>query len=582
MLARPPTSKWYNHLRIPAGPKTPMFEGRAPAARRAATRREGEFRLTQRSDRNTYLRGAFILAGAAMVSRLLGALYRMPLGRVMGDYAIGLYGAGYNFYNALWGISTVGINVAISKVMAERIARDDETGAYRVFRISFVLLAVAGGAAALVLALAARPLASGVARNPEAYYAIFALSPALLLVAIEGALRGYFQGYQQMTPSAISQIVEQFFRVGAIIGLAYLLLPRGPAITAGGAALGATAGAALGILYLLLPLSRSRREVRRRVAQASRPDAAAEAAGAIVRRVVALAVPISLAGVVIPIMGLIDLAVVPLRLQATGFSVTDSTRLFGQLTQFAMPLINLPAVITYGLQTSLVPAVSEAQSLGDAAGIRGKTSSAIRASLLIALPAFAGLWLLATPISSLLYASPESGIPLAALSGAVIFLMLQQTTSGVLQGLGRTAIPVRNLLVGAAVKFVLEWSLTGIPALNIQGAALSTVAGFMVASALNLHAVNRLIGLHVDWSASVLKPAMSATIMGLVLYFAYPPLAAAFGMNLAALLAVVIGGLVYGFALLALGGVRERDLAVMPVVGPKVARVLKGVGLVRE
>lgn len=536
--------------------------------------------MAKRKDRDSYLRGAFILAGAAMISRLLGALYRMPLGRVMGDYAIGLFGYGYSFYNALWGISTVGINVAISKVMAEKLARDDESGAYRVFRISFVLLALTGTAAALVLALTARPLAVGVAHNSDAYYAILALSPALLLVAIEGALRGYFQGYQEMTPSAVSQIVEQFFRVAAIIGLAYVLLPRGPAVTAGGAALGATVGAALGLIYLLLPLARSRAEAGRRAAARRQPPER-EPAGAIVRRVVALAIPISLAGVVIPIMGIIDTFLVPVRLLAVGFTSTDATRLFGQLTQFAMPLVNLPAVITYGLQTSLVPAISEAQSLGDAAGIRGKTSSALRASLVIALPAFVGLWLLAAPISGLLYNSPESGVPLAALSGAVLFLMVQQTTSGVLQGLGRTDVPVRNLVIGTVVKFALEWVLTGIAALNIRGAALSTVAGFLVASALNLYEVWRLAGIDIDWSSTLLKPAVSSAAMGILLYFVYPPLESALGMNWAALTGVLLGGAVYVLVLLALGGVTERDFAVIPVVGPRIARVLKGVGLVR-
>ncbi len=537
--------------------------------------------MNQRPDRNTYLRGAFILAGAAMVSRLLGALYRMPLGHVIGDYTMGLFAYGYSFYNALWGISTVGINVAISKVMAERIVHDDELGADRVFRISFVLLALAGLVAAVILALAAKPLAVGLALNPDAFYAIFALSPALALVAIEGALRGYFQGYQRMTPSAISQIVEQFFRVAAIIGLAYLLLSRGPAITAGGAALGASIGAAVGALYLIPSLARARRDALRRAGHQAR-QTADEPARAIVRRIVGLAIPISLAGVVIPIMGIIDTFLVPLRLLATGFTPVNATRLFGQLTQFAMPLINLPAVITYGLQTSLVPAVSEAQSLGDQAGIRGKTSSALRVSLLIAIPAFVGLWLLATPICSLLYGSPASGIPLAALSGAVIFLMLQQTTSGVLQGLGKTALPVRNLLIGTAVKFAVEWVLTGIPALNIRGAAYSSVAGFLVASLLNVWEVRRLVGVSIDWSASVLKPAAASALMGVGLFFGYPPLAAALGMNLAALVAVAIGGLIYGLTLLILGGVRERDFAIIPVFGPRVAQVLRGVGLVRE
>jgi len=536
----------------------------------------------ERAGRETYLQGAFILAGAAMISRILGAVYRIPLARFISDYGMGLYGAGYQIYQVLLGISTVGINVAISKVMAEKLARDDERGAFRVFGISFLLLAALGLGSALLLGFGAKPLADH--WNPDVFFAVVALAPAIFLVALEGSLRGYFQGYQRMTPPAVSQIVEQFFRVSAVLVLAYVLLPRGEAVAAGGAALGATAGAMLGAVYLLFPYVRSRGDVRRRLASQPAPPrrGPVEPAGDVVRRIVTLAVPISIAGVVIPLMGIADLLFVPDRLEAIGFSVVESTKLYGQLSQMAMVLINFPAVVTYGLQTSLVPAISEAQALGDTDGIVRKATSGIRATLLIALPAAVGLWVLASPICGLLYRHPEVGVPLAALSGAVIFLMIQQTTSGVLQGLGRTDLPVRNLIVGAVVKTALVWFLTGVPALNIRGAAYSTVAGFLVAAALNVISVSRLVGLKVDLVSSVLKPLVASAVMGGALYLAFPVLQPALGADVATLTAVGAGGLVYGLVLLLVGAVKERDLALLPGVGSRLARLLKGVGLVRD
>jgi len=535
-----------------------------------------------RGGRDTYLQGAFTLAAAAMFSRILGAVYRIPLGRVMGDYGMGLFGAGYTIYMPILGISTAGINVAISKVMAEKIARSDERGAYRAFRISLALLAVVGLVSAVVLGLGAHAIADRVMRNPDAYYAILALAPAIFLVAIEGSLRGYFQGYQRMTPPAISQVIEQFFRMASLLILAYALLPRGNAIAAGGAAFGATVGAVFGSLYLVIPYYLSRRDIAQRVAAAPPPAPDAESTRSIVRRIVLLAVPISIAAVVVPLFGVADLIVVPLRLQSIGFSVKDSTRLFGQLSQMAMVLINLPAVVTYGLQTSLVPAISEAQALGDRAGIRSKTSSGLRATFLIGLPAMVGLWLLATPICELLYRHGEAGVPLAALSGAVLFLMVQQTTSGVLQGLGRTDLPVRNLIIGALVKGVLAWVLTGIPELNIRGAAYSTTAGFLVASVLNLYEVHRHVGFKVDLPATVLKPLGASAAMGLVLFFGFPRLLLPLGNDVATLALVAGGGLVYAATLLLLGGIRERDFAFLPVIGARLARLFKDLGLVRE
>jgi stage V sporulation protein B len=537
-----------------------------------------------REPKVSFLHGAFILAGAAMISRVLGAVYRIPLTRLIGDYGIGLYGAGYNIYGALYAITTIGINVAISKLVAEKLARDDEAGAQRVFRISVVMMFLAGLVAALFLAVGARPVADLVMRNPEAFYAIIALSPAILLASLQGSLRGYFQGYQWMAGPAVSQIIEQLFRVGALLALAYFLLPRGPGIAAGGAALGAAVGAVAGLAYLLWIYARARRGMVARLgASSGRPEPAGpdERFGVVVRRIFGLAVPISIAGVVVPLMGLVDLLVVPLRLQSIGFSVVDSTRLFGWLSQMGMALLNLPTVVTLGLQTSLVPAVAEAAALEDRAGVRSRTSAALRATLLVALPATVGLWVLARPISGLLFNVPEAGVALSAMSSGVLFLMLQQTSSGVLQGVGRTDIPVRNLIIGAMVKTAFAWTLTAVPALNVRGAAYGTAVGFGLAALLNLVAVNRLVGLRLDLRGAVVKPAAAAGVMGLAAYGGYRVLVPVLGSDLSTLVAVAGGALIYGVVLLLVGAVRERDFALVPRIGPRLGALLKRAGLVR-
>lgn len=538
--------------------------------------------MTREPDpRAAYLQGALILAGAAMVSRLLGAVYRIPLGRLLGDYGMGLFGTGYSIYTVLLSVATIGINVAISKLMAEKLALGSERDAHRVFRISLFLLAGFGLIATVALAALAMPLALVTMRNPDAFYAVIALAPAIFLAALEGSFRGYFQGYQRMTHPAISQVIEQLFRVAALLALAYLLLPRGIAIAAGGAAFGATFGALMGLTYLLWAFGRTRRIDRARWVGRAADGRSPETARAVVSRIFALAIPISIAGVIIPVMSMVDLFVVPTRLIGLGYTVAASTALFGQLSQLAGALINLPAVVSYGIQSSLVPAISEAQALGDHGGMTTKASTGLRVTLLIGLPAAVGLWLLATPISTLLYNVPEAGVAVSALSFGALFLMLQQTSSGVLQGLGRTDIPVRNLIAGALVKTALAWVLTGIPALGIRGAAFSTVLGFALASTLNVMAVRRLAGLHLDLAMTVVKPLVAATAMGAVLRLGYGPMASAIGNNPATVALILAGGTVYGLALLLLGGVTERDFRFLPRFGPKLWQLLKRLRLAR-
>jgi len=290
-------------------------------------------------------------------------------------------------------------------------------------------------------------------------------------------------------------------------------------------------------------------------------------------------------------MQALDTVIVPSRLQAAGYGMNEATALFGQLTGMAAPLINLPTIFTYALATSLVPAISEALSLRDTASARLRTLTALRITYMITLPAAAGLFFLAEPISVMLYNNPHAAIPLAYMSWGLIFLCLQQTTSGVLQGLGRTSLPVRNLMFGAIVKVIISYILTGIPAIGIKGAAIGSVFGFYVASGLNFREVKKYLDMRISYRELLAKPVASVLAMIISVWLTFQFLTYLFSssalservvLTLKTLGSISIGAVVYLVVLLLLGAVGLSDLELLSMENSKAAVILRRVGLLRR
>ncbi|MEW6523964.1 MAG: polysaccharide biosynthesis protein [Bacillota bacterium] len=528
------------------------------------------------SRKQTFLGGAFVLALAGFFSKALGAVYRVPLYPLLGREGMGLFQMAYPAYGLVLVLSTTGINVAVSKVVAERVAAGDEPGAWRVFRLSLALLAGLGLVLSAALLIAAGPIATLVARDPRAYLSIAAVSPAIFFVSIMAAYRGLFQGLQQMTPTALSQVIEQLVRVGTMLSLAYLLRPRGVEFASAGATFGAVTGAVAGLLYMVFVYYRVRPRLRRLAGR----SASSEAASRVIGRIVRLAVPVSLASGVLGTMQFLDLALVPARLRVAGFVGDQVTALYGQMSGGALPLVNMPTVLTAALQTSLVPAISEALVGGSWTRVRDRAETAIRVTFLLMLPSVVGLYVLSQEIPSLLFRDPGIGVPLAAMSAGTLFLALQQTTSGVLQGMGEMSVPVRNLLLGAVAKGIVTYTLTAMPALGIQGAALGTVVGFLVAASLNLTVVTVRLGTVIRPVDMVVKPGLAALIMGIGVRAIYDRLFAGLGSGTVATLGAIGGGMViYGAVILLTGGIKGSDLDLIPVAGPALRRVMKKVGL---
>ncbi|MGI6703924.1 MAG: putative polysaccharide biosynthesis protein [Clostridia bacterium] len=530
--------------------------------------------------KHSLLKGTLILGIAGVIVKVIGAIYRIPLANIITSEGMGYYGSAYPIYGFLIAISTTGLPTAISKLVSEKTALGLPGEAHRVFRISFVTLFVVGLVSSTALFAGSKYLV-GLLQNPKAYYSMIAVAPALFFVPLMSAFRGYFQGLQNMAPTALSQVFEQLGRVAVGFALAIVLVPRGLEYAAAGASFGASSGAVAGLIAIYIIYIIYRKRMLPDIQEA--PANVREPVKSILYRLFAIAIPITLGTSVMPLMTLIDLSIVVRRLQFAGFSIDQSNSMYGQLSQMAATLINFPQVITVALAASLVPAISESVARRDSDGMRKKVVLGMKTGILVGLPASAGLFVLAKPIILMLYPrEPETWMVLQVLALGFVFLAVIQTATGILQGVGKPIIPVKNLLVGSVFKLATSYFLTGIAAINIKGAALGTVIGYLVASLLNYIAVKREIGMAIGFVDSIVKPVVATLVMAVSAVAVYRGMFGMTGSNtLATLAAVTAGAALYGAVLVLIGGITASELELIPG-GKRISAFLRKIGLFKK
>lgn len=529
--------------------------------------------------KKSFIRGAAILGAAGIVIKILGAFFRIPLSNLIGDTGMGYYQTAYPIYVLFLMISTAGIPIAISKMVSERIALGNYGQAHRVFKLSFMLLLVTGISSTLICVVFARPLVN-LLENPNAYYAMIAIAPALLFVPIQAAYRGYFQGMQDMKPTAISQVVEQAFRVILGLYLAYLFIKVGLDKAAAGAAFGATAGgiggaAAIGFIYFL---RRPKIKSRIRESQLENPGDVEENGKEVILKLLTIAVPITIGFATMPIMNAVDIAIVMRRLQETGWTYEQANSLYGQLAGFAAPLINFPQALTQAVSVSLIPAVVAAYSLKETPELHKNIKLGLRTSIIVGFPCAAGLIVLAKPIMMTLYPTrTDSAVSaagaLAILALGVIFLGAVQALAGILQGIEKQVVPVRNLFIGVLFKVVLAYVLSGIPAINVKGAAIGTDVAYMIAFILNLMAVKKYTGVKFDFVITYVKPMISTLVMAASSFLTYKLASLVFGNALSTLCAVIIAVITYVIMILVSGAISLEEMEKLPK-GKKIVKIM--------
>ncbi|MGE5454761.1 MAG: putative polysaccharide biosynthesis protein [Methylocystaceae bacterium] len=500
--------------------------------------------------KQSFIKGAAILAAAGALSKVLGALYRIPLARMIGGEGMGLYQMAYPIYTTILSLATAGVPVAISVLVARKEAQGYSGDSKRLMSLSLVLLGGVGLLLAIIVYLAAPWLATEVLHEPRAALAIAAIAPAIVFAALMAVLRGYFQGYQWMIPTAVSQVVEQVFRVILVLVLAFWLLPRGLAYAAAGATFGAVIGGVAGLSVLVGFYAWYQQHEKKNLTQYR---VSGQNSKALAAEMIKLAIPVSLGSVVVPLVQMLDAIIVPGRLAAIGFTTARATELYGQLSGMASVLINLPTIFTISIATSLVPAVSEAiASQGKGLAVE-RINNGLRLAAIIAWPSAIGLFVLAGPIMDLLFATPEAGLPLMPLAFSILVLAVFQVTSSSLQALGRPDLPLKHLLITGIVKVVCNYTLTGVPMLNIVGPAIGTVLAFSIGSAFNYYWLKRITGMKTEKMRQA-KIALAAIAMGVGVYYGFELLViSGLSSHLATLLAISAGAVVYGIMLFILG-----------------------------
>ena len=527
--------------------------------------------------KKSFFKGAVILGIAGIIVKVFGAFFRIPLANIIGDTGMGYYQTAYPVYVLLLTLSTAGIPTAIARLVSERTTEGNHKEAYRIFTVSFRLLLAMGIVTSLLLFLGAPYIVQYMKGEPEAIYSMRSIAPALLFVPIMAAFRGYFQGQQDMTPTASSQVIEQAFRVVFGLSMAVILLPAGLKFAAAGASAGAAAGGFFGLIGIFAIYMRRRSVIRENCRNS--PDGESEAAKSILWKIVVIAVPVTIGAAIMPIMTNIDLAIVVRRLVQSGYSSAEANSLYGQLSGFATPLINLPQVLTQAIAMSLVPAVASAFSAKDQEFLRYNTAFGIRTAMIIGMPCSVGLMVLSKPIMLLLYPAQQASAVNAAeslfiLAFGAIFLSLVQTLTGILQGVKRQLIPVINLAIGAGIKVIITYVLTGIPSVNVKGAATGTAAAYITAALLNYRAVRKYTGSRPNFSLTFGRPMLSAAIMGAIVWAIYSGLSLLTGNTVATMVSVFCGVVVYGFCILRFKGITPDEIKMLPK-GAKIVAMLR-------
>ncbi len=531
-----------------------------------------------------FLAGASIIAVSHIIVKIIGALFRIPLANLIGAEGMAIYQSAYSIYLVLFAISTAGLPVAISKMVSEcdALSRDDE--AFNIFSVSYRLLFVVGLVGTLILMAGAKPIAYAMGA-PDIYPALMALGPSLLFVSISSVYRGYFQGRQNMMPTAVSEVIEALFKLLVGLMFAYMLAFSGSAGSATGAILGVTTGALGSVIYLFFYYVKGKNKSILSKTAMSRTEK-----NKLIKTIIFIAVPVTLSSSVFTLTSSIDTFMVLKRLQTIGFSYEQAKIMFGYYSGYAITMFNLPASVIMGISISIVPSISAAMAVNKIKEASESIASSVRITWQIAFPAGLGMAVLSGPILRLLYPTADfivpktpAGIPevsgiislltsggdatrlLTMLGLAISLVCITMLTNAILQSLGKVWIPVMNMMIGGIVKIAVNYILVGIPYINIMGAPISTTLCYTVITILNLIAISKLATPPYGVMSTIVKPLISGLALMGAAVFTYKFIFGVTASNtLATGLSIGVAAAVYFVLMLLIKGFRKEDIYLLP------------------
>ncbi|WP_141504173.1 stage V sporulation protein B [Paenibacillus luteus] len=513
--------------------------------------------------KQTFIKGAMILLAAGIINRLLGFVPRIALPRIIGAEGVGIYQLSYPFLTVMLTIITGGIPLAVAKWIAEADSEGDSARVKYIFRTAMGLVAVLGVLMTAVMLLGAKWITSHILPDARVYQTFLVMTPMLMIIGISSVYRGYFQGKQNMIPTAVSQIVETVLRIIASLSFAYLFLPYGLEWAAAGAMLGAVVGEIGGFAVLIWKYYRDK--YLNKKDSSITPDQDSSKNFPVLRKLLTLSIPVTGSRMIGSFSYLLESILTARSLAAAGIATGIATAQYGALQGMIVPLLLLPTALTYSLAVSLVPSLSEAAARGDHSLIHKRLHQSMRLALVSGAPFVVVMSLFAEPICRLLYAHAEIAPMLQLIAPVGIFIYLQAPLQAALQALNKPGTALINTLIGAIVKLFLIVKLASDPDFGIYGALIAINVNIVLVTVLHGISVLRFIGFHMKF-ADFIKVGTAMVIMGAAAQFTMNqnPLPAEW-INL--IVASAASTLVYLMLMVVMKIIDRHDLERIPLFG---------------
>lgn len=542
-----------------------------------------------KSMKQTYMHGAAILTVGVVIMKILGFIYKIPLGNILGDEGYSMFTSAYNIYYVFFTLATAGLPVALSRLVAEADANGRARQEEKTFRVALMTFFVIGTVFALILWCFPNWLADNYLENPDAAPSIRAMAPSILLVCLVSAYRGYCQGNGNMLPTTVDEVLEVLFKVisGLILASVITNMGLGKPAASAGAIFGVSIGSVVSLLYMVVYKRRNYDALAasytggRAYNDIPEDDNDVDSALTIVRRILTIGIPIAFGACIMALLNSVDSKLCMNRLQsAAGFSYYEAKVLYGVYGK-AMTLFNLPAAFITPLTISIVPAISGAYARGRRAEAMKTAEDSMRIAAAVALPMGVGLAVMSEPIMNLLYPNSNAAGPglLSIMGIASFFVCLVLMENAILQASGKEKLTMLTLISGGVIKIIVNWFLVAQRGINIYGAPIGTLVSYFVMAVMNfifmcvtLRETPRMLRIFAGPAgASLLMGAAAWAVYGLAGHFLGT--GGYLGMAAAAALAILAAVGVYLVSVIALRVITKKDLCLIPG-GEKVAKIL--------
>ncbi|PYZ98807.1 stage V sporulation protein B [Alteribacter lacisalsi] len=511
--------------------------------------------------KQSFLKGAFILIIAGLITRILGFINKIVVARIMGAEGVGLYMMAVPTLLLVITLTQLGLPVAISKLVAEADASGDRARIKRILVVSISVTAVLSVIFTTVMILGAPLISRTLLTDARAFYPLVAIAPIVPIVALSSVLRGYFQGLQNMKPTAYSQVIEQVVRITLVAAFTTALLPYGIEYAAAGAMISVVIGEFASLMYMIYQFKRRKKfRIRRQFFEHVKEGRKT------FNNLMAIALPTTGSRLIGSVSFFFEPIVVAQSLAIAGVATVAATTQYGELAGFVIPLLLLPTFITYSLSVSLVPAISEAASQKQYGIIHHRLGQALRLALVSGAGSAVLLYMFAEPIMTLMYGAPEVAVYVVIMAPFSIFLYFQGPLQAALQALDLAKAAMVNSLVGAVVKIAAIFVLASRPELGIMGAALAIVTGFILVTLLHFATLVKTISFTIDVKEFI-KVVGAIVLAGAAAWYGLKYVAFSSVLVWDTIAQITLTLIVYTAALFALGLIKREEARRLPVIG---------------